>query len=75
MDIGNVKIKLIGVSLLVISVFIVFLSFGIIFLNFHLTVGDVDVAKYFIKVLNFLIILGIFGYLAYIGLIMLISRK
>ncbi len=75
MDIGNVKIKLIGISLVIISVFIVSLSFGIIFLNFHLAIGSVDIAKYFIKVLNFLIILGIFGYLTYIGLIMLISRK
>ena len=66
-----VKIRLMGLGLIVLSVCVIVLSFEIIFLGVQINIGNFRLSEYFIKVLNFLIILGVFGYLGYVGYIML----
>ena len=66
-----VKIRLMGLGLIALSVFIIVLSFDIIFLGIKINIGNFKLSDYFIKILNFLIILGVFGYLGYVGYIML----
>jgi len=70
-----VKIRLMGLGLIVISALIIILSFGIIFLGFQISVGNFKLSDYFIKVLNFLIIFGVFGYLGYVGYVMLTTGR
>lgn len=65
------KIRLLGLGLILFSASIIILSFEIIFLGLQIKLGNLNISDYFIKVINFLIILGIFGYLGYVGYIML----
>jgi len=66
-----VKIRLMGLGLIALSVFVIVLSFEILFLGVQISIGNFKLSGYFIKVLNFFIILGVFGYLGYVGYIML----
>ncbi|BCU70509.1 hypothetical protein KN1_18060 [Stygiolobus caldivivus] len=71
----GLKVKLLGLLLLVGSISVIYLSFLIIFFNFKINIGAINLSPIFIKVINFGIILIIFGYLAYVGIIMILSRK
>lgn len=76
MDISyKLKIKMLGLFLFVFSLSIIFLSFLIIFLGFKINLGGFNISPIFIKIINFVIILVIFGYLAYVGFIIFLSRK
>ena len=70
-----IKIRLMGLGLIAVSVFIIILSFEIIFLGLQISIGNFKLSDYFIKVLNFLIILGVFGYLGYVGYVMLTTGR
>ncbi|QIW23019.1 hypothetical protein EWF20_01835 [Sulfolobus sp. S-194] len=66
-----IKIRLLGLGLLILSITVVILSFEILFLGLQIKLGNFRLSDYFIKVINFLIILGVFGYLGYVGYVML----
>ncbi|BFH73204.1 hypothetical protein SJAV_11480 [Sulfurisphaera javensis] len=70
-----VKIRLLGLGLLILSALVIILAFEIIFIGLQIKLGNINISDYFIKVLNFLIILGVFGYLGYVGYVMLSTGK
>lgn len=65
------KYKILGGILISLSLFIIILSFFIIFLDLQINIGQFNISPYLIKVINFLIILGVFSFIAYVGYIMI----
>ncbi|MEM0173138.1 MAG: hypothetical protein QXI16_01365 [Sulfolobaceae archaeon] len=65
------KYKILGALLISLSIFIVIISFLIIFLDFQINIGQFNISPYFIKIINFLIILGVFSFIAYVGYVMI----
>ncbi|AWR96376.1 hypothetical protein DFR86_01635 [Acidianus sulfidivorans JP7] len=64
-----------GFSLILISAVVIGLSFSILFLGFRINLGSFNVSSIIIKIINFIIILVFFVYIAYTGYVMMLSSK
>ncbi len=69
------RVRVLGIGLILLSAFVIAISFGIIFLGLDVKLAGINFSPIIIKVINFSIILIFFIFLAYVGYIMAFQTK